>query len=248
MNYDRPELLDRLAAEYVLGTLRGPARRRFDRLLRELPAARDAAAAWEAQLNRLSSVVPATAPPGRVWDAIAERTGARPGAPSTLRRWSWLKPALGFALGTVLTLGVVQLMPDLFVSLDELAQREQALPQSYVGLLTDANNVPHLLVSSTRRGTRATVKSLRPWQVPAGKVAQVWALPRAADGSDLPPIPLGVAQPAKPPGSTHFELPASSEQLLSNVPRLAVSFEDRPAVAGQTPAQFVFSGFCVKLW
>ena len=92
------------------------------------------------------------------------------------------------------------------------------------------------------------MKSLRPWQVPAGKVAQVWALPRAADGSDLPPIPLGVAQPAKPPGSTHFELPASSEQLLSNVPRLAVSFEDRPAVAGQTPAQFVFSGFCVKLW
>jgi hypothetical protein len=84
--------------------------------------------------------------------------------------------------------------------------------------------------------------------VPAGKVAQVWALPRAADGSDLPPIPLGEAQQAKPPGSTHFKLPASSEQLLSNVPRLAVSFEDRPAVAGQTPAQFVFSGFCVKLW
>lgn len=248
MNYDRPELLDRLAAEYVLGTLRGPARRRFDELLRELPAARDAIAAWEAQLNRLSSVVPATAPPKRVWDAIAERTGTRPGATSTLRRWSWLKPALGFALGTVLTLGVVQLMPDRFVSLDELAQREQALPQSYVGLLTDANNLPHLLVSSTRRGTRVTVKSLRPWQVPAGKVAQVWALPRGADGSDLPPIPLGVAQPAKPPGSTHFELPASSEQLLSNVPRLAVSFEDRPAVAGQTPAQFIFSGFCVKLW
>ena len=247
MNYDRPELLDRLAAEYVLGTLRGPARRRFGQLLRELPVAQDAVAAWEAQLNRLSSVVPATAPPKRVWDAIAERTGTRPGAPS-LRRWSWLKPALGFALGTVLTLGAVQLMPDLFVSLDELAQREQALPQSYVGLLTDANNVPQLLVSSTRRGTRVTVKSLRPWQVPAGKVAQVWALPRVADGSDLPPIPLGVAQPAKPPGSTHFELPASSEQLLSNVPRLAVSFEDRPAVAGQTPAQFVFSGFCVKLW
>ena len=86
------------------------------------------------------------------------------------------------------------------------------------------------------------------WQVPAGKVAQVWALPRAADGGDLPPIPLGVAQPAKPPGSTHFDLPASSEQLLSNVPRLAVSFEDRPAVADQTPTQFVFSGFCVKLW
>ena len=75
MNYDRPELLDRLAAEYVLGTLRGRARKRFDRLQRELPAARGAVAVWEAQLNRLSSVVPATAPPGRVWDAIVDRTG-----------------------------------------------------------------------------------------------------------------------------------------------------------------------------
>ena len=189
MNYDRPELLDRLAAEYVLGTLRGPARRRFDQLCTH--CRRRGTPSRPGKPNSTGSA--ASCPPlrrrARVWDAIVERTGARPGAPSTLRRWSWLKPALGFALGTVLTLGVVQLMPDLFVSLDELAQREQALPQSYVGLLTDTNNVPHLLVSSTRRGTRATVKSLRPWQVPAGKVAQVWALPRAADGSDLPRSP-----------------------------------------------------------
>jgi anti-sigma-K factor RskA len=248
MNYDRPELLDRLAAEYVLGTLRGRALSRFYRLQRELPTARDAVAAWEARLNSLATAVPATAPPGRVWDAIEQQTGATRMGASTLRRWSWLRPALGFALGAVLTLGLVQLTPNLFFSLDRLAQREQALPQSYVGLLTDANNVPHLLVSSTRHGTRVTVKSLRPWQVPAGKVAQVWALPRAADGSDLPPIPLGVAEPAKPPGSTHFELPATSEQLLSNVPRLAVSFEDRPATSGQRPSVYVFSGFCVKLW
>ena len=30
MNYQRPELIDRLASEYVLGTLRGPARQRFE--------------------------------------------------------------------------------------------------------------------------------------------------------------------------------------------------------------------------
>ncbi len=248
MNYDRPELLDRLAAEYVLGTLRGRARQRFERLQLQLPAARGAVVAWEARLNALGRVVPATVPPDRVWDAIASRTGPTRGAPSTPRRWAWLKPALGFAFGVVLTLGLVELVPNVFVSLDHLAQREQALPQSYVGLLTDANNVPHLLVSSTRHGTRVTVKSLKPWQVPAGKVAQVWALPRDAAGKDLPPVPLGVAAPAAPPGSTHFELSASSDRLLANVPRLAVSFEDRPAAPGQTPAPFVFTGFCVKLW
>ena len=94
MNYDRPELLDRLAAEYVLGTLRGGARSRFDRLQRQLPAARIAVAGWEARLNSLGTTVPATAVPGRVWDAIVERTGSSRATAPTPRRWGWLKPAL----------------------------------------------------------------------------------------------------------------------------------------------------------
>ena len=134
-------------------------------------------------------------------------------------------------------------MPGAFVSLDELAQREQALPQSYVGLLLDREGLPTLLISSTRHGTRVTVKSLRPVTVPAGKVAQVWALPK--EGA---PFPLGVAVPTKPPGSTSFEMSATSEKLLSNVTRLAVSFEDAPARAGATPGEFVLIGPCVKLW
>jgi anti-sigma-K factor RskA len=76
----------------------------------------------------------------------------------------------------------------------------------------------------------------------------VWALPRDAQGKDLSPVPLGIAQPAVPPGSTQFDMPATSEALLANVPRLAVSIEDAPAQPGQTPSAFVFSGFCVKLW
>jgi anti-sigma-K factor RskA len=89
----------------------------------------------------------------------------------------------------------------------------------------------------------ATVKSLRTLDVPAGKVLQVWALPK--EGA---PFPLGVAQATKPPGSTTFEMADTSEKLLANVPRLAVSIEDAPAKPGALPAEFILAGHCVKLW
>jgi anti-sigma-K factor RskA len=46
MNYLQPERLDRLAREYVLGTLTGAARRRFERLLSQAPVAMLAVSAW----------------------------------------------------------------------------------------------------------------------------------------------------------------------------------------------------------
>lgn len=249
MNYNRADLLDRLASEFVLGTLHGAARRRFDKLLIESPAARAAVQAWEQRLALLATPVPPVAPPLRVWTAtealIASREASAAAGRGTQRSWwsSLWKPALGFAFGAALTFGLVQLMPGAFVSLDGLAQREQTLPQSYVGLLQDRDGLPTLLISSTRHGTRVTVKSLRPVAVPAGKIAQVWALPK--EGA---PLPIGVAVPTKPPGSTSFEMSATSEKLLSNVTRLAVSFEDLPARAGATPGEFVLIGPCVKLW
>ena len=242
MNYNRAELLDRLASEYVLGTLIGGARRRFDKVLNASPAARAAVEQWEQRLQPLAGSVPPIEPSPRVWSAIEARISARARAQSSW--WSNLwKPALGFAFGAALTFALVQLMPGAFVSLDGLAQREQALPQSYVGLLLDREGVPTLLISSTRHGTRVTVKSLRPVTVPAGKVAQVWALPK--DGAAFP---IGVAVTTKPPGNTSFEMSATSEKLLANVTRLAVSFEDAPARAGATPGEFVLIGPCVRLW
>lgn len=247
MNYRRPELLDRLASAYVLGTLRGRARRRFEQVLRAHPSARLAVEAWERRLAPLASSVPPIVPPERVWRAIEARitpaTVARELAPRASWWWSLWKPALGFAFGALATFALVQLMPERFMSLDGLAQREQALPQSYVGLLLDKEGQPTLLVSSTRHGTRVTVKSLRPVTAPAGKVLQVWALPR--EGA---PFPLGTIVPAKPPGSTTFEMRGASEKLLSGVSRLAVSTEDAPVKAGATPGEFILSGFCVKLW
>jgi len=251
MNYDRPELLDRLAAEYVFGMMSARVRRRFKTIQRALPAARQAVQAWEQRLTPLARSVPPEQPSAAVWDAIDRRTGgrtSRPVAPASaglawlagVARLAWLKPVLGVAFGVAATLGLVRLYPTVMVPVDEIVQERGTLPASYVGLLTDAANNPVVLASSTRHGRIMSIKILRKVDVPPGKVLQLWALPN--DGAAFP---LGVV-PAEGKGS--FRMADTSERLLSSVSRLALSIEDSPARAGTAPAPYLLTGNCVKLW
>ena len=88
MRYDSPQLRDRLAAEYVLGTLPSRARRRFERLMAADPALARIAGDWADRLSPLDLATPTEEPPFHVWRAIERRTGGGPAAsPSALRRW-----------------------------------------------------------------------------------------------------------------------------------------------------------------
>src|SRR5437773_8992035 len=90
MNYLLPERLDRLAREYALGTLAGPARRRFERLLRQTPAAMRAVGAWQERLSGLAGAVPSMQPGESVWRGLEERLFASARvAPRSPRRWVW---------------------------------------------------------------------------------------------------------------------------------------------------------------
>ncbi len=247
MNYDRPDLLDRLAAEYVLGSMTLRARRRFERLRVALPSAEAAARDWERRLMPLSDAVPVEAPPAGTWQSIDRRTGgaaardprsaARAAGPSWM---AWLKPALGFAFGVVATIGLLRVDPGALLPIDAIVQQRGTLPPSYVGLLTDAQNNPVLLLSSTRQGRLLSIKRLVPVDVPAGAVPVLWALPR--DGA---PFALGAL-----PAGDHavLMLADTSEKLFANVPRLAVSLERAAPAPGAAPAAFLLSGHCVKLW
>lgn len=78
MNYDNPELRDRLTTEYALGTLRGAARRRFERLMANDRELADTAEDWELRLNHLAESAPTLEPPPRLWANIAEELWAQP--------------------------------------------------------------------------------------------------------------------------------------------------------------------------
>jgi len=243
MNTLLPERLDRLAREYALGTLAGPARRRFERLLRQTPAAMRAVGAWQERLGGLAGAVPAMQPRESVWRRLEERlfVSARV-APRGPLQWLWgvlsVRALGGVLAGVLLCVALLRFQPGLIGMEPQL----DALPQSYVGLLTDTAGVPTVLASSKRHGRLMTVKLLQPVTIPAGSVAQLWALPK--DGSAA--FPVGVVPGS---GTGTVALADTSEKLFFDVSRLAVSIESAPAKAGDKPSgDFVLSGHCVKLW
>jgi anti-sigma-K factor RskA len=84
------ELLDRLAAEYALGTLRGRARRRFERWLLS-PRVAALVRAWEERLAFLEPRDERIAPPpAGVWRDIETRLELRKLERNPARRWMGL--------------------------------------------------------------------------------------------------------------------------------------------------------------
>lgn len=243
MKYSDPRLVEHLASAYVLGTLSRGARRRFERLRADRPDVQLAAAHWEARLGELAQSVPALRPSPRVWKAIEARTRSGSPAAAPPSRGSWLLPA-GWGLGGV-TAGVLATVallfsaPALFLTADQVAMRTgEKLPQSYVGLLTDAQGNGKLLVSSLRHGRTMTVKVIGPITPPATGRLVLWAVPATGPAFALGTVPAT--------GSAVSQLPDTSEKLLSKVTRLVVTLETTDAPA--TPGTVVFSGNCAKLW
>ena len=242
MNLLQPERLERLSREYVLGTLTGRARRRFERLLAEAPLATRVVVRWQQRFDVLAAGVPPEQPRDQVWQGLQQRlfaSGEKPAAPSFWARvQALLAPrVLGGALAGVLAATVVlKLQPQWL----ELESRSEALPQSYVGLLINDAGQPALLASSRRHGRSITVKLLQPLTVPDGQVARLWALPR--EGA---PFLVGLV-PAR--GSATIALTDSAEKLFFTVGRLALTIEPVTAGADAPSTPFVASGHCVKLW
>ena len=75
MRYDNPELRERLAAEYVLGTMPVRARRRFERLIADDAGLARMAGDWADRWSPLDDAAPAEEPPARVWRAIEAHIG-----------------------------------------------------------------------------------------------------------------------------------------------------------------------------
>jgi anti-sigma-K factor RskA len=205
MNYENPELLDRLAAEYALGTLRGPARRRFERLCARSEAARHALYRWEDHWSYLSRALPAVQPSARVWAHVSrELFGEADPARRTSRWRSWQIAAAASLVAIALIVGLIM--------------RQTALPplQALAVLGTDSAH-PVWRLERRQPLTALTIEVVGPVPPAAGKSYELWALPRGAA-----PVSLGLLPAA---GSAERKLSKSQRAALLAAEKVAVSIE-----------------------
>src|SRR6185295_14276658 len=107
MKHDDPKLIDALAAEFVLGTLGGRARRRFERWRAKEWHVERRVQAWEERLAGLALRLTPMRPSPHVWANIEKRIGAsaspgtrptRSAPPAQPRTSSWRPLAAAAAI------------------------------------------------------------------------------------------------------------------------------------------------------
>jgi anti-sigma-K factor RskA len=207
MNYQHPQLLEELAAQYVLGTLRGPARRRFERLCAGNANALQAVHRWEDRLADLVAGVVPVAPSPLVWDRIkfrVRRDSARQPrrAFAILRSWRFAVAAAIAVFAIVFTTwsGFGSRNPQLIATISD----QQQMPLWHIKVRPNRNA---LLISA------AANLALDPT-----RAYELWALP----GEGAAPVSLGLMPTS---GRGALRLNDAQRQALSRSRQIAISLE-----------------------
>lgn len=206
-------LRERLAAEFVLGTLRGGARRRFEAWLRDDGALRRAVAEWQDRLHPMAELAPSVTPPVRVWNSI-ERLIAN-GQPKTAAWWQSLASNLTFWRGLAFaSTAVATVLTALLLTQHgaDIAPRH-----NYIAALADERGQIQIMVKGEPVSRELVVTVVAPQNVSADKSLELWALPK-----DGPPRSLGLIATN---GSVRLPLPENATP--ESVPALAISLEPK---------------------
>nr|WP_315226419.1 anti-sigma factor [uncultured Albidiferax sp.] len=231
-----PELLDKLAASYALGTLRGGARRRFETLAREQAPVRAAALIWQARIGSVAELQTPAQPTPAVWTRIdnlvqadVQRQAMRDAhAALPATGGGWLRNL--FLWRGAAAAGVAAAIVAMVVGLDQRAQlgtqiaslqtQLLATPQiKYVAVLADGKADPSMLVTFDARTNKLLLQRVGGYQEASDKSLQLWALPPSGG-----PRSLGVL------GTDKLLRLAAGEADVQQVPTLAVTLEPKGGV------------------
>ena len=256
-----PDTLDRIAASYALGSLRGGARRRFEAMARAQAPVRAAALVWQTRLSAMTEIQEQAAPDPAVWTRIlnlvqADREVQKMQAARLPTRVS---PAVGGGSGTgwlrslalwrtVALAGVVattlalvtgaSMRGQLGTQIAALrTQLEQTPKIAYVAVLADDNAAASALVTFDPQNGKLVLQRVGGYREAGDKSLQLWALPPAGG-----PQSLGVL------GQDRVQRISAAEGDVRQIPMFAISLEPKGGVpgAGGPTGPVLFKGPLVR--
>lgn len=224
MNYREPQLLDELAAQYVLGTLRGPARRRFERFYQRDMSALVAVRRWEDRLVELIAEVAPVAPPALVWDRIRLRIRRERAMQRKQAFSAWRAPGYALAAGIATLAIAIGLWTGFGPSSTE-----------QLATVVDPQQVQLWEIKVTRAGDELRVLAGDALGLDASRAYELWALP----GANAAPVSLGLMPKT---GRGTLQLNDAQRLALSRSRQVAISLEPpggSPTGAPTGPVLFV---------
>jgi anti-sigma-K factor RskA len=237
MKFANEELRNKLAAEYVLGTMSAHARRRLEINLKENPALRRVVAEWEKRLTPLALALPEVEPPSRVWQAIESRI--RPGRQASPGFWE----NLSFWRFSSIATGLVALALLILVAVPG----PEAPPLDGTRMVVVMNDLntrnPAMTVSwePGKPGKRVMrIRVIGHADMAPGTAWELWMLP----GKDQKPVSLGLI-------TTHdaqkVVVPEPLAAKLDQAQGLAMSVEPAGgSPTGLPTGPVLYAGQCVK--
>lgn len=208
---DNKSLRDKLSAAYVLGTLKGPARRRFETLLKRSALLERDVLDWQRRLGPLAEFAGVQQPPARIWTAIAQQLNLD--SPTTNNFWRKLADNLNF--WRTLGLASSAVATALLITLLIRQPAQLAESTSFVAMLTDERSQPNLMVVGDPVHHRLTATILASQSITTDQSLQLWAIPKHGN-----PRSLGLLARN---GSITLPLPANATP--QDIVALAVSLE-----------------------
>lgn len=171
-------LRQKLAAEYVLGTLKGGARRRFEGWLHNDADLRNITDEWRQRLTPMAEFATPVVPPKRVWRGIERRLHLTPDAAGwqfwrngTLAFWR----SLGMASSAIAALLVIL-----------VATKSFDTPSvSYVATLSDDKAQTAMLLTADKDQRTLGVRLVGTTSVPSDKDLELWAVPKSGNPRSL---------------------------------------------------------------
>jgi len=207
--YQNPDVYERLAAEYVLGTLHGAARKRFERLMYERPYIRYAVEVWENRFNGLGQTLPAEKPSSQVWHNIQQQifTKKAEHKQSLLERLGFWQLATG-------------LLSVLLVTAVLLPRQHMEMPEpNFVAVLESDESKPMMVTTGMRDMGMLDVRILEMPKVRDQHLV-LWSIPK--DGS----APKSVGTLRQDSMETRIHLTKDQWQnRVGDAEMFAVSFE-----------------------